>query len=71
MGNSAGRLAALSTKGLIHSHSSCSKKKIVTKNVAIQKKSAFLCNRDRSSPGAGAKGQGCEELPPTECLRLK
>ena len=38
MGNSAGRLAALSTKGLIHSHSSCSKKKIVTKNVAIQKK---------------------------------
>ena len=38
MGNSAGRLPAMSTKGLLHSHSSCSKKKNVTKTVVILKK---------------------------------
>ena len=30
---------------------------------------SFICKRDRNDPGAGAKGQGCEELPPIDCLR--
>ena len=45
--------------------------KINHKTVAEMKKDALLCARDNSNVGAGAKGQGCEELPPVIASDLK
>jgi hypothetical protein len=43
---------------------------VFTENLYNIEINAFLCKRDRSDQGAGAKGQGCEELPPVVVSEL-